>query len=86
MAGEGPGVRAGRAGYFFIDMAEMKSEENRVLEPMIKSVAARDAHSGRGSGSMDERSHSTTSVINIPPPRVTRSPPSSKPLSRVKRR
>ena len=50
-----------------IDIAEMNNEENSVLQPMITSVAANDAHSGRGKGSRSERIHSTTTATSMGP-------------------
>ena len=69
-----------------IDIAEMNRDEKSVLAPMIKSVAPSDAHSGRGNGSMAARSHSMTTPANTPPPRRSRAPPSSSPVSRLNRR
>src|SRR5207244_8074895 len=53
-----------------IDMAEMNSDENNVLHPMMTSVAANDTHSGCGRGSRSERSHSATTATRIATPRT----------------
>jgi hypothetical protein len=69
-----------------MDIADMKSEVNTVLHPRMTSVAPNGTHSGRGSGSRSDRSHSSTSAPRIAEPAAISPAPISNPVSSVKRR
>src|SRR5438445_11993381 len=67
-----------------IDMAEMNRDENSVLQPRMTKVAPNDTHSGRGSGSRSDRSHSRTFASRIAPPQAISSALSRRPVSSLK--